>query len=254
MTKLVLRQEQEETFSEIKYANIYESMKLSKLFIFIISILFLIFFVGVYFYIEQLEKGLVVTGLGNRNFWGLYITNFVFFIGISHAGTLISAILRVTGAGWRTPITRMAEAITVFALIIGAAMVLIDLGRIDRILNVIIFMNINSPILWDFLAIATYLTGSILFLYLPLIPDMALLRDKLDDKRGLRYYFYRTFSLGWRGSESQHRRLERGISIMAILIIPIAISVHTVVSFIFSMTWRPGWHSSIFGPVTGLCN
>ncbi|OLS26834.1 MAG: hypothetical protein HeimC3_07260 [Candidatus Heimdallarchaeota archaeon LC_3] len=245
--KLVFKQ-QENIFEDQKYNNVLDSMKSSWKFIILIFILSFVSFLGIMAYIEQLEKGLIVTGLGDRNFWGLYVSNFVFFIGISHAGTLISAILRVTGAEWRTPITRMAEAITVFSLIVGAAMVLIDMGRVDRILNVIIYMNINSPIIWDFFAIGTYLTGSILFLYLPLIPDIALLRDKYKEKGGIRFHFYRIFALRWSGTETQRKKLERGISIMAILIIPIAISVHTVVSFIFSMTWRPGWHSSIFGP------
>ncbi len=200
---------------------------------------------GGYAYFRQLREGLVVTGMRDYIAWGMYITNFVFFIGISHAGTLISAILRVTGAEWRRPITRMAEAITVFALLVGAPMILIDMGRPDRILHILQHGRIQSPILWDVIAITTYLTGSLLYLYVPMIPDLALLRDRFSGWRGL---LYRVLSLGWRGSAEQRERLERGVAIMAVLIIPIAVSVHTVVSWIFGMTVRPGWHSTIFGP------
>ncbi len=204
--------------------------------------------VGAYGYFTQLRIGLGVTGLNNQVSWGLYITNFVFFIGVSHAGTLISAILRVTGAEWRRPITRMAEAITVFALMVGAPMVLLDMGRPERLLSIFVNGRLQSPILWDVVSIMTYMTGSLLYLYLPMIPDLALLRDRLTNVSRLRRWLYRVLSAGWRGTERQHALLERGISAMAIVIIPVAISVHTVVSWIFGMTLRAGWHSTIFGP------
>ncbi len=204
---------------------------------------------ALYAYSVQLRQGLVVTGMRDVVLWGLYIVNFVFFIGISHAGTLISAILRVTGAGWRTPITRMAEVITVVALVVGALSIIIDMGRPERLLNLVIYGRYQSPILWDVLAITTYLTGSIIYLYLPMIPDLALLRDKLPSsapswRRGL----YTLLAVGWKSTPAQRHLLERAIAIMAILIIPIAVSVHTVVSWIFGMTVRPGWNSTIFGP------
>ncbi len=204
--------------------------------------------VGAYAYALQLRVGLGVTGLNNRVSWGIYLTNFVFFIGVSHAGTLISAILRVTGTEWRRPITRMAEAITVFALLVGAPMVIVDLGRPDRLLNVIWYGRLQSPIMWDVLSIATYLTGSLLYLYLPMIPDLALLRDALPKAARWKHWLYRILSAGWRGTEHQKLWLERAISAMAVVIIPVAVSVHTVVSWIFAMTLRTGWHSTIFGP------
>ncbi|MBW7881301.1 MAG: polysulfide reductase NrfD [Caldilineaceae bacterium] len=204
---------------------------------------------GLVAYLYQLRNGLAVTGMRDHVIWGLYITNFVFFIGISHAGTLISAILRVTHAEWRRPITRMAEMITVVALLIGGLMPVIDLGRPDRIPNLIFNARFGSPIIWDFISIATYLTGSLIYLYLPMIPDFALARDRLQ--RSLPYWrwrLYALFALGWRNTPEQRRRLELGISIMMLLIIPIAVSVHTVVSWIFAMTMRAGWNSTIFGP------
>jgi len=202
---------------------------------------------GGYAYLIQLRVGLGATGLNNQVSWGLYITNFVFFIGVSHAGTLISAILRVTGAEWRRPITRMAEAITVFALLVGAPMVLVDMGRPDRILNVFRFGRLQSPILWDVISITTYMAGSFLYLYLPMIPDLAQLRDT-PALPAWKRAIYRVLAAGWRGTSRQHTALEQGIAAMAIVIIPVAISVHTVVSWIFGMTLRAGWHSTIFGP------
>ena len=204
--------------------------------------------VGGYAYVTQLRVGLGVTGLNDRVSWGLYITNFVFFIGVSHAGTLISAILRVTGAEWRRPITRMAEAITVFALMVGAPMVLIDMGRPERLFSIFVSGRLLSPILWDVISITTYLAGSLLYLYLPMIPDLALLRDRLTDVPRWRRWLYRVLAAGWHGTERQRALLERGIAAMAIVIIPVAVSVHTVVSWIFGMTLRAGWHSTIFGP------
>jgi Ni/Fe-hydrogenase subunit HybB-like protein len=205
---------------------------------------------GVFAYIYQLKNGLGVTGMNRPVFWGLYIINFVFFIGISHAGTLVSAILRITGAEWRRPITRAAEAITVFSLILGVSNILIDLGRIDRVLNMIRYGRFQSPLLWDLSSVSIYLTCSVIYLYLPLIPDVAMLRDRVKAAggRSWRRWLYDKLALGWSGSEKQWHRLERAISIMAVVIIPVAVSVHTVVSWIFAMTLQPTWHSTIFGP------
>jgi molybdopterin-containing oxidoreductase family membrane subunit len=206
---------------------------------------------GLYAYSTQLSRGLSVTGMastGNKVMWGLYITNFVFFIGISHAGTLISAILRVTHAGWRTPITRMAELITVVALSVAALLPIVDLGRPDRVLNVMLFGRWQSPLLWDVFAITTYLVGSLIYLYLPLVPDLAVCRDRLDGRIGApQRWFYRTFALGWTATPNQRRHLLSGLGLMMILIIPVAVSVHTVVSWVFAMTLRTGWNTAVFG-------
>ena len=201
-------------------------------------------------WVTQLVYGLRVTEMRNYVSWGAYMANFVFFIGISHAGTLISAILRVTDAGWRRPITRMAEAITVFALMVGAPMVLIDMGRPERIMNLFIHGRFQSPILWDVVSITTYLTGSILYLYVAMVPDMPILarhaRERGRSPRLVR--LYEAMSLGYRESPEHRRRLRLALGAMAAIIIPVAVSVHTVVSWVFGMTLRPGWHSTIFGP------
>jgi len=217
-------------------------------FVFTVIALLAIVLWGAYAYSCQLQHGLGVTGMNRPIFWGIYIASFVFFIGISHAGTLISAILRVCHAEWRRPVTRIAEAITVFALFIGASQVIIDLGHPERILNIVEHGRFQSPLIWDVVCISTYLIASITYLYLPLIPDLALCRDRLTTASQFKKRLYRTLSLGWTGTETQKRRLNYAIAVMAVAIIPIAISVHTVVSWIFAMTIQPMWHSTIFGP------
>lgn len=207
---------------------------------------FLLLFViwGACAYLYQLIHGLGGTGLNEPVSWGFYVTNFVFFIGISHAGTLISAILRICRAEWRRPITRMAEVITVMVLAIGAVNILVDLGRPDRLMNIIFYGRYQSPLLWDATSISAYFTASTVYLWLPLIPDIAILRDRTTRWQ----WFYRVLAIGWQGTKRQKRVLERAITVMSILVIPIAVSVHTVVSFVFSMTLQPMWHSTIFGP------
>ena len=205
---------------------------------------------GTWFY--QMYMGFGMTGINNPVFWAFYITNFVFWIGISHAGTLISAILRLVNAGWRRPVTRCAEVITAFALMIGAMFPIIHLGRpwlffwlVPYPSSRLIWPNFRSPLVWDFFAITTYLTGSVLFLVLPMIPDFALVRDRTT---GARRKIYGALALGWQGTPKQWHRLESAMSIMAIAIIPVAVSVHTIVSFDFSMAPVPMSHSTMFGP------
>ncbi|MDH4121003.1 MAG: polysulfide reductase NrfD [Deltaproteobacteria bacterium] len=197
-------------------------------------------------YLFQFFLGLGETGLNQPVTWGFYITNFVFFIGISHAGTLISAILRLSQTEWRRPITRIAEVITVAVLGIGGMNILLDLGRPDRMLNMIYYGRYQSPLLWDMTSITTYLTASSVYLFIPMIPDIAILRDLCPP--GPRKVFYQVLALGWQGTPRQEKVLNRATAIMAIMVIPIAVSVHTVVAFVFSMTLQPMWHSSIFGP------
>ncbi len=202
-----------------------------------------------FMYLRQLIFGLGETGMKRPAYWGVYIVNFIFFIGISHAGTLISAILRVTGAEWRRPITRVAEAITTFALIVGTLQIIIDIARPDRLISTILYGRLQSPILWDVVSVTTYFLGSVTYLYLPLIPDVAILRDNCPENApAWRRRLYTLLALGWRGNREQWVRLEAAISVMAVVIIPVAISVHTIISWILATTVQPGWHTSIFGP------
>jgi molybdopterin-containing oxidoreductase family membrane subunit len=202
---------------------------------------------GMIAYIIQYQKGLIVTGLRDQTSWGIYISTFVFWVGVSKGGTMISAILRVTNAEWRTPMTRLSEAITVLALLVGAPMIVADLGRPDRIFNLIRYGRIQSPLIWDFISVNTYLTACVIYFYLPLIPDLAILSQ--DPRLATwRRRLYRVLSLRWKNTPEQHALLERAIHVMAIIVIPLAVSVHTVVSWIFAMTLRPGWNSTIYGP------
>jgi len=204
---------------------------------------------GLFMYARQVIFGLGETGMNRPVYWGVYMVNFIFFIGISHAGTLISAILRVTGAEWRRPITRVAEAITAFALVVGSLQIIIDMGRPDRLIFVMLYGRLQSPILWDVVSVTTYFLGSITYLYLPLIPDAAILRDNCPPHApAWQRLLYTVLAIGWRGTREQWIRLEKAIAFMAVFIIPVAVSVHTIISWILATTVQPGWHSSIFGP------
>jgi molybdopterin-containing oxidoreductase family membrane subunit len=197
----------------------------------------------------QYYWGLGETGMGHPVSWALYLVNFVFFIGISHAGALVSAVLRITHARWGTPFGRAAEAVTVFALAAGPTNILFDLGRSIRFYWVAIHAQFKSPLLWDFTCILTYFVVSNIFLYVLMVPDIALLRDRMPGRRWL----YKPLSLGWAGTEKQWLSLGKVIGFLCIAVIPVAVSVHTVVSWVFGMQTQPMWHSSIFAPyfVTG---
>ncbi len=226
---------------ELLYRPIYQT---GKGFYITAGILLVVIGWTAYMYINQIRNGLGVTGMNQPVTWGFYIVNFVFFIGISHAGTLISAILRLSKAEWRRPITRMAEVITAIVLAIGGLHPIIDLGRPDRILNLIESGRLQSPLLWDVTSITAYFTASTVYLYIPMIPDIA----KVRDRGGKLQWLYAFMAWGYQGTEHQKRVLNRAINILMVMVIPIAVSVHTVISYIFSMTLQPGWHSTIFGP------
>jgi molybdopterin-containing oxidoreductase family membrane subunit len=200
----------------------------------------------------QIFNGIGVENINRPVEWALYITNFVFFIGIGHAGTFISAALRVLNVEWRRPISRAAETVTVFALATAALFPLIHLGRAWKFYwlipypnNRLIWPSFHSPIIWDFMAINTYLLGSVMFMYLGLLPDLAMARDHTA---GWRNKIYNALALGWRGTEKEWAHLETALNIFSFVIIPVMFSVHTIVSWDFAMTLQSGWHSTIFGP------
>ena len=202
----------------------------------------------------MVNKGLGVTGLSRPVYWGLFITTFVFWVGISHAGMMISAILRLTQAEWRRPVTRAAELLTVFSLLTALAFPLMHAGRPWRIIYYIIpydfargiYPNIRSPLIWDPVAIGTYLTGSTLFLYIALIPDLGNLRDRTT---GWQNAFYTILALGWRGNPRQWKMQTVGGILLSALMLPIFVSVHSIVSWDFAIIPSvEGWHSTIFAP------
>jgi Ni/Fe-hydrogenase subunit HybB-like protein len=214
-----------------------------------IAVLLAIVAWGGYLYARQLIDGLATTGLQRPVYWGVYMVNFIFLIGVSMAGTLVSAALTLTGANWRRPITRIAETVTVFGLLIAGLQVLFDMGRPERMFMVVYYGRLQSPLLWDMVALSTYILASMFALYVSLLPDIAILRDNFPAQGpGWRRQLYTLLSLGWRGNRTQWLRLERVIKVTSVLIIPIGISLHTVTSWILATTVQPGWHSTILGP------
>ncbi len=200
----------------------------------------------------QYKMGLGAAALNNPHMWDMYIATFVFWIGMSHAGTLLSAILHIIHAQWRKPIYRFAEAMTTFSLMTAGFFPMIHLGRVWNLYWVLpyvsdrgIWPNFRSPLVWDAFAISTYLSASALFLFIGLIPDMAILRDHTT---GWRKKLYGILCLGWRGDDRQWRNFRRTYMLMACFLIPLAISVHSIVSSDFAMSIMPGWHITTFPP------
>ena len=201
----------------------------------------------------QISNGVGVWGENKTVGWAWDITNFVFWIGIGHAGTLISAILFLTRQKWRTSINRAAEAMTLFAVICAGIFPGIHVGRVwmawflAPIPNANgIWPNFRSPLLWDVFAVSTYFTVSVLFWYTGLVPDLATLRDRAKSR--VKKYLYGIFALGWRGSNRQWRHYEMAYLLLAGLSTPLVLSVHSVVSFDFATSIMPGWHTTIFPP------
>ncbi len=198
-------------------------------------------------------EGVGVWGLNNPVGWAFDITNFVFWVGIGHAGTLISAILFLLRQRWRTSINRSAEAMTIFAVVCALLFPTIHVGRVWAIYYAVpypnqmgIWPNFRSPLVWDVFAVSIYGTVSLLFWYVGLIPDLATLRDRA--KTQLRQLIFGIFSLGWRGSMRHWLHYERAYLLLAGLATPLVLSVHSVVSFDFATSQLPGWHTTIFPP------
>ncbi len=188
-----------------------------------IALLLIVFLIGCYAYYIQLKYGLKVTAMRDYASWGLYISNFIFFVAISLVGALISSVLRLTNFTWYRPITRIAEIIAVSAILFAGLIIIVDMGRPDRVLHLFIYGRIQSPIVWDVIVVSTYLVTSLLFLYLPLLPGIALCRDQLTEKPRWQRWMYKVLALGWKGNHSQWHIMKKSISIICILIIPLAI-------------------------------
>ncbi|MDX8379771.1 MAG: NrfD/PsrC family molybdoenzyme membrane anchor subunit [Gallionella sp.] len=213
----------------------------------------LVFSVGVACEVYQYQTGLGVANLDNPHVWGLYIGTFIFWIGMSHSGTLLSAILHLMHADWRKPIYRFAEAMTTFSLLTAALFVLLHLGRMWQFYYAIpypnerwVWPNFQSPLLWDEMAIFTYLTSSVLFLFIGMIPDIAICRDNIH--AGWRKKLYTLAALGWEGTDRQWRNFRVTYLTIACFLIPLAVSVHSIVAGDFGMSQQPGWHVTSFPP------
>jgi len=211
------------------------------------GILLLIALIGAFAYYRQLRYGLVVTNMRDYVSWGIYISNFVFFVAISLVGSLITAILRLANVEWSTPLTRIAEIIAVSAIVFASIIIIVDMGRPERFLNLFVHGRLQSPIMWDVIVIGTYFFISLLLLYFPLLPDLKILiqfKEKTGKALNKLYRFQGSF---WKGTKEQFKISNRAINILCVLIIPVAFSIHTVTSWLFATTYRPGWDSTNFG-------
>jgi len=204
---------------------------------------------GTYALIQQIIQGQVITGMRDNAVWGIYTANFIFFMGLTYAGALLSCVFQLLRIEWGKPITRMAEILTVSALIVGAPYILFCLGRLDRIYFLFTQGRIQSPITWDVIAIITDMVFCLAFLYFTHIRDFAKLRDYPDLKVApWRKKLYKILSLNYKGTEKQKKLLHQAHDIMAAIIIPTAIIAYSLLSWLFGMSLRPGWKSTIFGP------
>lgn len=209
----------------------------------------MVIMLGIYALIMQITKGHIITGMRDNVVWGIYIVNFIFFMGVSYAGALISGGLHLFKTSWRKPVIRIAEFITIISLLIGPLYILLCIGRLDRLPYLMLFGRIQSPITWDVIAISTDIIGCLLYLYLSVIRDIARIRDFENLKMApWRKKLYKVLALGYNGHPEQQRRLKRASDIMAAMVMAIAIIVYSVLAWIFSVTLQPGWHSTIFGP------
>ncbi len=211
------------------------------------AILVVICCIGAFAYIQQLRKGLIVTNMGDYVSWGIYISNFVFFVAISLVGSLITAIFRLANVPWRTPLTRISEIIAVSAITFAALIIIVDMGRPERLIYLFTHGRIQSPIMWDVIVISTYFCLSLLLLYITLLPDI---RIMLRAKEMIGKPFsklYRWLGSYWKGTAGQENIRNRSITILCIVIIPVAFCIHTVTSWLFATTYRPGWDSTNFG-------
>src|ERR1051326_5027537 len=207
---------------------------------------------GIAAMLYQIKIGLGVAGYQPPVMWAVYITDFVFWVGIAHCGTLISAILYLFRSAWRTAVYRTAEAMTVFAVMTAGLFPIIHLGRLWYAYWLFpypnqrgLWPNFKSPLLWDVFAVSTYFTVSTLFLVVGLVPDVAAVRDKAVNWRKK---LYRFFAFGWRGTDVEWRHFSRAYLYLAALATPLVLSVHSVVSWDFAMSIVPGWHATLFAP------
>ncbi|WP_242156037.1 NrfD/PsrC family molybdoenzyme membrane anchor subunit [Aestuariivivens sediminis] len=213
-----------------------------------IAFLILIILIGMYGYYRQLKYGLIVTAMRDYTSWGIYISNFVFFVAISLVGSLFSSILKLNKNEWSKPLTRISEIIAVSAIICAIVIIIVDMGRPDRFFYVIRYLRIQSPIIWDVIIISTYLVISLILLYSSLLPDLALCRDRLTAIPQWKKKLYRMLAINWRNHPNQLDMLQKVTKILAISVLPVAFAIHTVTSWLFATTWRPGWDSTNLGP------
>lgn len=202
---------------------------------------------GAFAYGRQLYYGLEVTGLRDYVSWGIYISNFVFFVAISLVGSLITAVLRLSNVHWSTPLTRIAEIIAVSAITFASLIIIVDMGRPERFYNLFLHGRLQSPIIWDVIVITTYFFISLLLLYFPLLPDLKIMIAFKERNGKWLQKLYEFLGSFWKNKPKQFYISNKAINILSISIIPVAFAIHTVTSWLFATTYRPGWDSTNFG-------
>ena len=210
-------------------------------------LLVIVIIAGLIAYIDQIIKGQVVTNMRDYALWGIYISQFVFFVATSFVGSVTVAILRLTNNSWRTPLVRIAEIISVAAIVMAGITIMIDMGRPDRLLNLFIHARLQSPITWDVIIVPTYIVFSFLLLYFPLLPDLAILKGHFKKTKPKLSKWYGKLALNWRGTKAQKAIQGNSIKIIAIMIIPVGILLQTIDAWLFSTTFRVGWDSTNMG-------
>jgi Ni/Fe-hydrogenase subunit HybB-like protein len=238
-----------ELVPEAREASLRSFGKPSRLWWLAIVALVLVVATGIAAWVVQLKGGMGVAGYNDHAFWAIYIADVVTFIGVSYGGAVVSAILRLTGATWRAPLTRLAEGTAVVTVLIGTALIVPHIANPIRLYELVTHPNLSAPVFWDFVAVMTYTFASIVFFALPLVPDMAVLHEGhvrvLGKRRATLYAFV---SRGWVGAPRQRRVLAGALGLVSIMIIPLAVSVHSVLAWAFASTSRPWWHESIWAP------
>ncbi|MEJ2113549.1 MAG: polysulfide reductase NrfD [Flavobacteriaceae bacterium] len=209
--------------------------------------LVIVIIIGLIAYIDQIIKGQIVTNMRDYALWGIYISNFVFFVATSFVGSVTVAILRLTNNQWRTPLVRIAEIITLASIVMAGLTIMIDMGRPDRLLNLFLYARLQSPITWDVIIIPTTIALSFLLLYFPLLPDLAILKKHYEKVKPKLSKWYGKLSFNWNGSKAQKAIQEKSIRIIAVLIIPVSIILQTIDAWLFSTTYRIGWDSTNMG-------
>lgn len=229
-------------------SDILKNVRINASFLLWMGFLFTLLAACLFAYTIQLRKGLGVTGLRDFTSWGMYIANFVFFVATSLCGMLISSVLGLIGYRWVKPISRIAEIIAIAFAAVAGLVIISDMGRPDRLPYVFMFGRVQSPILWDVTVVTTYFVLSLLLWFFPMIPDLAIARDRLDGRPKFLVKAYEILSVRWMHHEKQYKLLGQAVRILLILIIPTAFAIHTVTSWLFAVTPRTGWDSTIFGP------
>jgi molybdopterin-containing oxidoreductase family membrane subunit len=229
-------------------SDILRNVRLNKGFILWMGFLIIALAACLFAYYIQLDRGLGVTGLRDVTSWGMYIANFVFFVATSLVGMLISSVLGLSGAKWIKPIARIAEIIAVAFAAVAGLVIISDMGRPDRLPYVFLFGRVQSPILWDVTVVTTYFFVSLLLWFLPIIPDLAIAKTRLAGRPAFLIKAYELLSVRWIHHPKQYEILKQAMRVLLILIVPLAFAIHTVTSWLFAVTPRAGWDSSIFGP------